>query len=216
MNENTSSPTLKGGKETKATSQQSSSSNHAHSPSKTADNSATNSEAIPIDYAANVVQGGRQPSRGKKNDENNSVVNSKCTYHSQISNNLDVGKVCDEIPKRKERNTNQNAVKDGNSDHISMNRDTNANQRRQDYAKDYTPKANNNTADNCCDNDNPSPETPLVVTDVVTGWRMEVMEKPTNLQVGDPKGMELVQYLATTNSYDQQNSKPGTTRKQQK
>lgn len=145
MNENTSSPTQKGGKETKATSKQSSRSNHANSPSKTVDNSATNSEAIPIDYAANAVQGGRQPSRGNKNDENNSVVNLKFTYHSQISNNLNVVKVCDEIPIRKERNTNKNAVKNENSDHISMNRDTNANQRRQDYAKDYTSKANNNT-----------------------------------------------------------------------
>lgn len=42
------------------------------------------------------------------------------------------------------------------------------------------------------------------------------MEKPTNLKEGDSKGRELVQYLATTNLYDQQINKPGTIRKQQK
>ncbi|KAG5605797.1 hypothetical protein H5410_027289 [Solanum commersonii] len=49
--------------------------------------------------------------------------------------------------------------------------------------------------DHCADNEIPSPVIPLSVTAEVVGGRMEVKEKTTNLQEGEPKGRELSHVL---------------------
>ncbi|KAG5606124.1 hypothetical protein H5410_027616 [Solanum commersonii] len=59
--------------------------------------------------------------------------------------------------------------------------------------------------EHCVDNEVPSPVIPLSVTAEVVGGRMEVKEKTTNLQEGEPKGRELSHVLHENQMTDLRN-----------
>uniref|UniRef100_M1DD65 Uncharacterized protein n=1 Tax=Solanum tuberosum TaxID=4113 RepID=M1DD65_SOLTU len=67
--------------------------------------------------------------------------------------------------------------------------------------------------EHCVDNEVPSHVTPLFVTAQVVGGRMEVKEKTTNLQEGEPKGRELSHVLHENQMTDLRNDlqAPATT-----